>query len=291
MRYFFLIRVHHWPKNFFLFIPAFFGGMLNDLSVVDLLLRGFFCFSLASSAVYILNDYRDRETDRLHPTKKGRPLASGKVSPLMAIILMVLFLGISLIGAFLLNPVFGFGLIGYLSINASYSFGLKHISLLDTMLVSSGFLLRTLAGGWLTDVPVSHWLVVMVFLLSFFLAMAKRRDDLVLFKSAQVPLRQSSKRYTIDFANTVLSLLAGIIIVSYIMYTLSDEVVQRFQNDYLYITSLFVFLGILRFLQIVMVEERGGSPTRIFLTDRFIQLTIAAWILCFVLIIYLNGIV
>jgi decaprenyl-phosphate phosphoribosyltransferase len=288
MRYFYLLRVHHWPKNFFLFIPAFFGGMLTELGVIDLLLRGFICFSFASSAVYILNDYRDREADKLHPTKKGRPLASGKVSPLTAVVLMILLSGTGLIGAFLLNPTFGFALVGYLGINISYSFGLKHISLLDTMLVSSGFLLRTLAGGWLVDVPVSHWLVVMVFLLSFFLAMAKRRDDLVLFKSAQVPLRQSSKGYSIDFANTVLSLLAGIIIVSYIMYTLSDEVVQRWQNDYLYITSLFVFLGILRFLQIVMVEERGGSPTRIFLTDRFIQLTIAAWVLSFILIIYLN---
>lgn len=288
MRYFYLLRIHHWPKNFFLFIPAFFGGLLTDFTIISLLLRGFICFSLAASAVYILNDYRDRETDRLHPTKKGRPLASGKVSPLVAIVLMIAFLGISISGAFLLNPVFGYSLIGYLSINISYSFGLKHISLLDTMLVSSGFLLRTLAGGWLADVPISHWLVIMVFLLSFFLAMAKRRDDLVLFNSAQVPLRKSSRRYTIDFANTVLSLLAGIIIVSYIMYTLSDEVVQRLHTNYLYVTSLFVFSGILRFLQIVMVEERGGSPTRIFLTDRFIQLTIVAWVLCFILIIYLN---
>jgi hypothetical protein len=164
--------------------------------------------------------------------------------------------------------------------------GLKNVAIVDTLIVSSGFLIRTVAGGWLAQVAISQWLIIMVFLLSYFLAMGKRRDDLVLFQQGQVPLRSSSKNYSIEFVNTILSLLAGVIIVSYIMYTISDEVVGRLHSEHLYITSLFVFAGLIRFLQITMVEQRSGSPTRIFLTDMFIQLTLAGWILCFLIIIY-----
>ncbi len=288
MRYLFLLRVHHWSKNFFLFIPAFFAGILNEWPIFFVLIQGFICFSLAASAVYIVNDYRDRESDKLHPQKKNRPLASGKVNGSVAILLVVILLLASIGGAFYLSTNFGYILVLYLVINILYSFGLKKIALLDTMMVSSGFLLRTIGGGWLVDVEVSQWLVIMVFLLSFFLAMAKRRDDLVLFKLGQAPMRTSSKNYSIEFLNTVLALLSGIIIVSYIMYTISDDVVERLHTDYLYITSIFVFAGILRFLQIVIVEEKGGSPTRVFLTDLFIQLTLVAWGVCFALIIYFN---
>ena len=170
--------------------------------------------------------------------------------------------------------------------NVMYSLGLKNVAIVDTLIVSSGFLIRTVAGGWLAHVAISQWLVIMVFLLSYFLAMGKRRDDLILFQQGQVPLRASSKNYSIEFVNTILSLLSGVIIVSYIMYTVSDEVVNRLHSEHLYITSLFVFAGLIRFLQITMVEQRSGSPTRIFLTDVFIQLTLAGWILCFLIIIY-----
>jgi decaprenyl-phosphate phosphoribosyltransferase len=161
------------------------------------------------------------------------------------------------------------------------------VAILDTVMVASGFLLRTLAGGWLANVEISQWLVIMVFLLSFFLAMAKRRDDLVLFHEGQAPLRASSKNYTIEFLNTMLSVLTAIIVVAYIMYTISDEVVRHIGNKYIYITSLFVFAGLMRFLQITMVEKKSGSPTKIFLTDPFIQITVAGWGLCFAILIYI----
>jgi 4-hydroxybenzoate polyprenyltransferase len=287
IKYFFLLRVHHWSKNAFLFIPAFFAGILTDVGTFFLLVKGFLAFSLVASAVYIFNDYRDRESDRNHPIKKNRPLASGKVSELSAIVLMVLLAAIGIAGGFYLNALFAYGLLGYLTINILYSAGLKNVPLLDTMLISSGFLIRTLAGGWLAAVAVSQWLVIMVFLLSFFLAMAKRRDDLVLFQRGQAPLRHSSKKYTIEFVNTILALLSGVIIVSYIMYTISDDVVQRLHTDYLYVTSFFVFAGILRFLQITMVDQKSGSPTRILLTDLFIQITLVGWIISYIIIIYI----
>ena len=287
MRYFYLLRLHHWPKNAFVFIPAFFAGVLTNWTLIFILAQGFLCFGLVSSAVYIINDYRDRESDRLHPTKKNRPLASGKVSETTALVLFFLLLGVAIPWGFWLSTSFGISLAAYLLMNVMYSMGLKNVAIVDTLIVSSGFLIRTVAGGWLAQVPISQWLMIMVFLLSYFLAMGKRRDDLVLFQQGQVPLRASSKNYSIDFVNTILSLLSGVIIVSYIMYTVSDEVVNRLHSEHLYVTSIFVFAGLLRFLQITMVEQRSGSPTRIFLTDVFIQLTLAGWILCFLVIIYL----
>lgn len=286
MRFLYLLRVHHWSKNSFIFIPAFFAGVLLHWDMIVTLGLGFIAFSLVSSAVYILNDYRDRETDRLHPTKKNRPLASGKVAPSTALAIMAVFAVAGLALGFYLDLLFFFGLVVYVIINLSYSLGLKNIAILDTLMVSSGFLIRTLAGGWLAHVEISQWLVIMVFLLSFFLAMAKRRDDLVLNQDSQVPLRKSSKNYTVEFLNTILSVLSGIIIVSYIMYTISEDVVHRLHTKNVYMTSLFVFAGVVRFLQIAMVEKRGGSPTKIFLTDTFIQVTVAGWILCFAILIY-----
>lgn len=286
MRYFYLLRLHHWPKNSFLFIPAFFASVILEWPVIILLTQGFFCFSFVASAVYIFNDYRDIPTDKLHPTKKNRPMASGKIRAQTGLAIAIALLAAGLAWGLWLDKYFGASLIAYFVINASYSLGLKNISLLDTMIVSSGFLIRTLAGGWLVNVPISQWLVIMVFLLSFFLAMAKRRDDLVLFEESKVPIRASSRKYTIEFLNTVLSLLTGVIIVSYIMYTISDEVIARLQNEHLYVTALFVLAGLIRFLQITMVERRSGSPTKIFLTDRFIQVTVASWILCFFILIY-----
>ena len=288
MRYFYLLRLHHWPKNAFIFIPAFFAGVLKDWTLIFILTQGFVCFGLVSSAVYIINDYRDRETDRQHPTKKNRPLASGKISETTAVVVLLLLLAIAIPWGFVLSSTFGISLVAYLVMNVMYSMGLKNVAIVDTLIVSSGFLIRTVAGGWLAHVAISQWLVIMVFLLSYFLAMGKRRDDLILFQQGQVPLRASSKNYSVEFVNTILSLLSGVIIVSYIMYTVSDEVVNRLHSEHLYITSLFVFAGLIRFLQITMVEQRSGSPTRIFLTDVFIQLTLAGWILCFLIIIYVG---
>ena len=287
MRYFFLLRIHHWAKNAFLFIPAFFAGVLADWNMLILLTEGFLCFSLVASAVYIINDYRDIEKDRLHPAKKNRPLASNKVSKSTAIVLIFVCLAAGLAGGFILNQNFAIALMMYLTINILYSMGLKNVAILDTVMVASGFLIRTLAGGWLANVEISQWLVIMVFLLSFFLAMAKRRDDLVLFHEGHAPLRASSKNYTIEFLNTMLSVLTAIIIVAYIMYTISDEVVRHIGNKYIYVTSLFVFAGLMRFLQITMVEKKSGSPTKIFLTDPFIQITVAGWGLCFAILIYI----
>jgi decaprenyl-phosphate phosphoribosyltransferase len=288
MRYIFLLRIHHWSKNLFVFAPAFFAGIILHKEVMIQLIQGFLCFCFVASAIYILNDYRDRESDRQHPQKKNRPLASAKVPIPVALGLMWGLMTVGMAWSFLLDTVFGYCVLFYLVNNVLYSMGLKNIAILDTIIVSTGFLVRALAGGWLIHVEISEWLVIMVFLLSFFLAMAKRRNDLVLFHDGQAPLRKSSQNYTIEFLNTMLSVLAGVIIVAYLMYTVSDDVVNRLGSRNIYITSLFVFAGLMRFLQITMVEKRSGSPTRIFLTDLFIQVAVAGWIACFGVLIYLT---
>jgi 4-hydroxybenzoate polyprenyltransferase len=286
MRFFYLLRAHHWVKNLFVFIPGFFAGVLLDLDLLVILSQGFVCFCLMSSAVYILNDYRDIETDRLHPKKKNRPLPSGKVSVPLALTIMSVLFVTSLIWSYALKPSFAVLILIYSLVNVAYSLGLKNLSLVDIFLVSSGFLLRTIAGGVLGEVFISEWLIIMVFLLSIFLAFAKRRDDLILAQKSGVLPRISSRQYTVEFINTCLALISGVIIVSYIMYTISEQVIERTKHPHVYGTSLFVFAGLLRYLQITLVQNDSGSPTKVLLTDRFVQATLIGWVISFVVIIY-----
>lgn len=287
MRYIFLIRAHQWVKNLFIFLPVFFSGDILNLTLILILFQGFICFCLVSSAIYILNDYFDRETDREHPVKKNRPIASGKISIPFALSVMILFLTIGMVWAFVLSVSFFMLLLLYVMINIGYSLGLKNISLIDVFLVSSGFLIRAISGGVLVNIFISQWLIIMVFLLSLLLAFAKRRDDLVAAQVPGTPLRRSCRNYNLDFINISLSLIAGVILVAYLMYTFSDDVQDRIGENYLYITSIFVFIGILRYLQVTLVNHASGSPTRIFLTDRIIQFTVAGWVLAFFTTLYI----
>lgn len=281
-----LIRPQQWVKNLFLFIPVFFAGEFFNMDKLITVFLGFISFSIAASAVYIINDIKDVDEDRNHPQKKWRPLATGAISLSVAYPLFLLFLVSGLVLSYLLNVGFFIFLLTYLSINIAYSFGLKKVSILDLILVSIGFVLRVLSGGELGAVPISHWLVVMVFLLSLFIVLAKRRDDLVETKNTGAPIRSSSKNYNLEFVNAVLTMLSGIIVVSYIMYCLSDDTLSHFKSDKLYLTGIFVVTGILRYLQIALVENKSGYPTRILFTDRFIQLTLVGWVLSFFFIIY-----
>ena len=281
-----LLRPGQWAKNLFLFIPAFFAGEMLEPSRLATLVVAFVCFSGVASAIYILNDYRDIESDKNHPEKRKRPLAAGEVAPSVALISM----GVLAIGglgvAFLLDTGFFAVLLIYAGMNIGYSLGLKNISILDILMIAFGFLLRTVAGGLVTDVPISQWLVIMIFLLALFLALAKRRDDLLVGASSGRVMRRSVKSYNLEYVNACLTMLAGIIIVSYLMYTISDEVVNRLGN-HLYFTSIFVIAGMMRYLQIALVENNSGSPTQLLYSDLFIKFTLLAWITSFFVLIYL----
>ena len=283
-----LMRPHQWVKNMFLFLPIFFAGELfSHLTGLLNLCFGFLAFSFIASSIYIINDYQDREEDRLHPVKKERPLASGAVSVQLAFALLS-FLFIAGFGiAYFLDMWFMAVLGIYFVFNLSYSMGLKNVPLIDLFIISLGFLLRTIAGGLVADVLVSQWLMIMVFLLALFLALAKRRDDIVLQLSEGRQMRKSVKNYNLEFMGACLTMVAGIIIVSYIMYTISPAVTLRLGSPYIYLTSIFVIAGLMRYLQIAMVENNSGSPTRILYKDSFIRITILAWIISFYVLIYL----
>lgn len=289
--YFTLIRPKEWIKNFFLFIPLFFAGKPFEFNFIFNLAGGFVCFSLVASGIYILNDIRDVKSDQLHPKKRFRPIASGLISRNPALVLMILFWIVGLgLGYFFLKPKFGFILALYWILNLSYSLGLKNISILDILMVSAGFVFRVKAGGALIGIYVSTWLNIMVFLLSMIMAIAKRRDDLLLKLQSGVEIRKAGKGYNLDFLNTVLGIISGITIMAYIMYTISPGVIAQHNSHRLYYTCIFVIAGILRYLQITFVEADSGSPTSILYKDRFIQICILLWILSFYFILYVPDI-
>ena len=281
-----LLRIKQWVKNLFLFVPTFFAGNIFNVGELIQLLAGAAAFSLAASGIYIMNDYKDRHVDRLHPRKRLRPIASGEVNEKTALILMVVLLAGSLTWSFIINPYFFYFLLTYVLLNIGYSLGLKNIAILDLFIVAFGFLLRIYSGGVIVDVPITDWLAVMILLLSLFLVTAKRRDDLIIKSETGEFVRKASRSYNLEFINSCLTLLSAVIIVAYIMYTVSNDVVERFRSSHLFMTTIFVIAGIMRYLQITFVEQDSGNPTSILYKDKFILITIAGWILSFYLIIY-----
>jgi decaprenyl-phosphate phosphoribosyltransferase len=283
-----LIRVKQWVKNLFLFIPSFFAGHLFLVKELMLVAAGALAFSFVASGVYIINDYRDREVDKLHPRKKFRPLASGEIKTPAAFSMIALLVISGFAIAAVLNTIFFYMLAFYFVLNIGYSFGLKHIPILDLFIVAIGFLVRVYSGGVIAGLPITHWLSLMILLLALFLIIAKRRDDLLINSKNKngTVIRKSTRSYNLVYINSCITLISSVMVVAYIMYTVSPEVTERFQSDYLFITTIFVIAGIMRYLQIVFVEKRSGSPTNIFIKDKFILTTIAGWIISFYLIIY-----
>ena len=283
-----LLRPHQWIKNGFVFLPPFFAGQILDRCLWERLIIVFFAFSMIASAVYCINDIRDVRADRLHPIKRKRPIASGRVSVRAAITITVTLCAASLILCTLLKNGYKVGLVlsCYLLINIAYCFKLKQYAIIDVLILSSGFVLRLAAGGVACSIELSPWIVSLTFLIAMFMAFAKRRDDVVILIDSGISTRKSIRRYNLQFLDMILSLIGAITIVSYMMYTISPEVMEQLGCRYIYITTLFVLAGILRYLQVTIVDNRSGSPTKILLKDRFIQCCIFCWIVLFLIIIY-----
>ena len=287
-----LIRRKQWIKNFFVFIPVVFGGALFDYQALLNVAIAFVTFSFAASSIYCFNDLRDVADDRLHPEKCKRPRASGAVSTGQAYAIMATMIVGSLLLTLLLPPKRMAGLAAIVScsfvLNLLYSIKLKQYAIIDVCIVAMGFVLRILAGGMASGIVLSHWIVLMTFLLTLFLSFAKRRDDVVRMQKTGVAPRKNTHRYNLTFINEAINLTGAITIVCYIMYTVSPEVVNRFDTQYLYLTGFFVILGVLRYIQLSVVDNKSGDPTEVALNDRFTQLTILAWTISFFLIIYLS---
>lgn len=264
----------------------FFGGSLFDGDAVKGSLLAFAAFSLVASAVYCLNDIIDVEADRQHPVKRLRPIASGKVSIgeacMMMVVLVVFSLGVAAFANVRLVAVIA----AYLLMEIAYCLKLKQYAIIDVCILALGFVLRLMAGGFATGIALSHWLVMMTFLLTLFLALAKRRDDVLMMNVTGKAPRKNTIRYNITFLNQAITINVAVAIVCYIMYTVSPDVVERFHTRYLYLTSIFCILGLLRYMQIAFVDEKSGDPTKVMAHDRFLQLIVLAWAAAFAVIIY-----
>ncbi len=268
-------------------MPLFFAGNVLQIDLLVSAGWAFVAFSAIASAIYILNDFQDIEEDRQHPKKQYRALASGVVSKAQAISLMMALIAVGFGIAVTISHTVASILLIYMLLNVAYSYRLKHIALLDITVIAIGFVLRLFVGSIATGTYLSMWIVIMTFLLALFMALAKRRDDVLIFQDTGQKMRKVIDGYNLQLIDGAMMIMASVVIVVYILYTTSSSVAANFHSEYLYLTALFVVLGILRYLQIAFVENNSGSPTLIVLKDRFIQITLVCWILSFVWIIYL----
>lgn len=284
-----LIRPHQWVKNLVVLLPVFFGGALLHIESVYAGLVTALCFSFAASSIYCLNDIVDVDDDRRHPVKCHRPMASGAISIPQGYTLMFLMFILSMISTFLLcqsQLETASVILFYWLLNIAYCLKLKQYAIIDVCVVSFGFVLRILAGGYATSIHLSKWIVLMTFLLMLFLSFAKRRDDVVRMNETGHAPRQNTIRYNLTFINQAITITSSVTLVCYIMYTVSPETIQNFHTDYLYLTSVFVLVGLLRYIQIAVVDKRSGDPTKVMLHDRFMQFVVLAFGLAFLFIIY-----
>ncbi|MGI4020465.1 MAG: UbiA prenyltransferase family protein [Janthinobacterium lividum] len=281
-----LLRVPHYLKNFYIFLPLFFSGeILNPEKSLEAL-QVFVSFCLIASSIYIFNDLMDIDYDRQHPIKKNRPIPSGKILKTEAYSLTIILAALAILIASTISFKVLIVIVSYFILNLFYSVKLKNFALIDVTIISIGFNLRVIAGGLATDITISKWLIIMVFLLSMFQALSKRMDDLYLMlKDSNSQIRRSIHGYSIEFLQIVLSMLTGVLLVCYIMYIISPEIVLKL-GEYSYFTTLFVLLGLLRYLQFTFVKKASGSPVKILTNDRFIQLCIICWLLTFTFLIY-----
>ena len=283
-------RPTHWLKNIFVILPVFFGGaILNTTQAISAALT-FMSFSLAASAIYCLNDIIDVDADRAHNVKRHRPIASGAITIPQAYGMMTISLLASIVLMLLLpegqaNTITV--IITYFLLNVAYCLKLKEYAIIDVCIVASGFVLRILAGGFATGVQLSKWIVLMTFLLTLFLAFAKRRDDVLKMNETGRSPRKNTSRYNLTFINQAITITGTVMLVCYIMYTVSPEIIAQFGTDKLYLTSILVILALLRYLQIAVVDEKSGDPVKVVLSDRATQFILMAWVISFLVLIYL----
>ena len=283
-----LIRPKQWIKNAFIFVPLFFGGALFHTDALLSGLIAFFAYSFAASSIYCFNDIYDVEADRRHPVKCHRPIASGAVTIKQAYGLMFLMFLLSMGISCLLGTWETAGIILFhWCLNLSYCAKFKQYAIIDVCIVAFGFVLRLLAGGTATGVVLSKWIVLMTFLITLFMSFAKRRDDVLRMEKTGEPPRKNTSRYNLTFINQAITITASVTLVCYIMYTVSPEVIERFHTDNLYLTTVFVLVGLLRYIQIAVVDQQSGDPTKVLLRDRFTQFIVLGWIISFLFIIYI----
>ncbi len=279
-------RPHQWTKNLIIFAPLIFSLNMFHIPMLLQTAATFLVFCLLSGALYVYNDIRDVEEDRRHPLKSKRPLASGRITPGQAWAESVVLLAVSLTGAFFLGKSIFLMAFFYLILQISYTSYLKHVVILDVFVIAGGFILRVAAGGLAIAVSISPWLLICTLLLALFLAMSKRRHELILLEgdaSRHRPILQEYSPYLLD---QMIAVMTASTVIAYCLYTISPETVAKFGTSELIYTVPFVIYGILRYLYLVHRKSGGGTPEYLILRDRPLMLDIVLWIVSASLIIY-----
>lgn len=282
-----LLRPYQWIKNSMVFLPVIFSGKFLDIKSWESTMLAAVCFCLISSSIYCLNDVKDCKSDSLDPKKRHRPVAAGAVSIPEALALCAVT---AILSAFLSIMTLPTGctviLATYFALNILYCIWLKHVMLVDVFILATGFVLRVVMGGWAADIWISQWIVIMTFLLALFLAMSKRRHEVAMVENSEKQEgRKSVSGYTLPFLNSALSMLGAVLVIGYVMYTIQPKYGKGPESEYLYITGLPVLFGILRYLQLTIVENRSGDPTKVISNDVPLLTIAAIWIISFILII------
>jgi 4-hydroxybenzoate polyprenyltransferase len=280
------LRPSQWTKNFIIFFPLMLAQRLLDVQALLHAIAAFVIFCALSGVVYLINDIADRDADRRHPVKKNRPIASGALRVPVAIGWAVALATLALAAAFWLRPAFGGIAASYVLLLALYSAQLKHIVILDVLTIAIGFVLRAAAGAVAVGVPISHWLYVLTILLALFLALSKRRHELVLLADGATSHRRILEEYSPYLLDQMIAVVTASTIVAYAFYTVSPETVQRLGTDRLILTLPFPLYGIFRYLYLVHLKEGGGNPSDMLLTDIPLLLCVSLWTVAVAIIIY-----
>lgn len=280
------MRYNHWIKNILVLLPAFFAGTIYDTNTGFYLSLAFIAFCLFSSSIYILNDIWDIKFDREHPRKKHRPIASGAISVNQGYLISLILFVMGILVSLLLPRNFLLLITLYYFINIAYGLYLKHIAIVDILIITSGFLIRILAGGVAVGIPVSYWMISITFLLAVLLILGKRRDDVLLLNETGKMTRSTVNNYRLKYVDIALIVFAVLVLVLYFFYSISPEVISRTGNTNLVWSSPMVGLGIFRYFYLVFKKKESGSPVGIFWNDRILQLIILTWGIVLIAIIY-----
>jgi 4-hydroxybenzoate polyprenyltransferase len=290
--YFELLRIKSWVKNGFLFLPLVFALKLLEQDLFISVVIAFFSFSFCSSFIYIINDVLDAKADALHPRKKNRPIPSGKISSRLALMIGVGCLAVSfgLVFSFAISVFFSYVLLCYLFLNIAYVLLLKNIHLIELFVVAINFVLRVLAGCFVINVAPSNWILVVTFFLSLLLVLVKRRAELVVLGTNAAAHRKVLKYYSEGFLDKLILIAATITITAYILYSIDPKVTVLLKTNSLIYTSVFVVIGVFRFVQLSEGKEfeGEGDPTTLLFKDRFTQLVLLAWLISLFLLLYVK---
>jgi len=287
IKYLQLVRVHQWVKNIFVFVPLLFSLHLFEDTYLLKTLYAFFIFCLASSAIYVINDLVDIESDRNHPVKKNRPLPSGRVSSKAAIIIASFLISILFWLLFYFNYEFILLVFAFVILNVLYSFWLKNVVILDIFSIATGFALRVLAGAFVIHVPISSWLMLTTMFISLFLGVMKRHSELTVFaESNGSQSRKVLAKYSHNFAEQMATVAAAGVIICYALYTVSSRTVSAFGTESLIYTTPFVVFGIFRYMFLEYMNNKGENTTGIIATDIPMIITVVLYIAATIIIVY-----